>query len=70
VFWGRQLVRNDPFLSKGNKLMDADQLTPPDVDELKRLYPGQVRVVTVHELTRWGLEATPIHVGSLVVIPH
>ncbi len=70
VLWGRQLLRNDPFLQEGNKLMDLSQLKPADVDELNRLYPGQVRIVTLDELTRFGLEARPIRFGSVRVIPH
>ncbi|HTR76942.1 MAG TPA: hypothetical protein VMH39_02490, partial [Gemmatimonadaceae bacterium] len=69
IRWGRQLVRNDPFLRVGNKIMSESDLGARGLAEVNARYPGQVHVVTPRELTRFGLERSSIHVGSVTIIP-
>jgi hypothetical protein len=53
ILWGRQLLRNDPFLRNRPKLMGFSELKQPGLDSLNRLFPGEVRFVTTAELQRF-----------------
>jgi hypothetical protein len=55
VWYGRDLVRNDPWLAEGPKIMAAAALRPGAHAELLRLYPGRVRTLMPADLTRFGL---------------
>jgi hypothetical protein len=53
VRWGRQLLRNDPFLRNRPILMGFSELKQVGLDSLKRLYPGRVRFVSDDELHKF-----------------
>jgi hypothetical protein len=55
AYYGRDLVRNDPFLTARPVTMNLPALQPADVDELVRRYPGRVYLLTVPEMQRLGL---------------
>jgi hypothetical protein len=55
AYYGRDLVRNDPFLRARPVTMNLPALQPADVDELVRRYPGRVYLLTVPEMQRLGL---------------
>jgi len=55
--WGRQLLRNDPFLRNSPKLMSLSDLTPPARDSLERRFPGRVRYVRPAEIEVLGVKA-------------
>jgi len=55
VRYGRQMVRNDPFLRNSPKIMDGAALGESGVKAVIAAYPGRVHVVTNAELGRYGL---------------
>lgn len=54
--WGRQLLRNDPFLRNSPKLMSLSDLKPAWRDSLERLFPGRVRYVRPEEIEALGVK--------------
>jgi hypothetical protein len=54
--WGRQLLRNDPFLRASPRLMSLSELTPAGRDSLERRFPGRVRYVRPEELEAFGVK--------------
>ena len=56
LIWGRQLLRNDPFLRNTPKLMGYSELKQAGVDSLERMFPGRVKVVSREEMERLGLK--------------
>ena len=55
AYYGRDLIRNDPFLRSRPLTMNLRALTPAAVDELVRRHPGRVYLLTVPEMQRLGL---------------
>jgi hypothetical protein len=55
LIWGRQLLRNDPFLRNRPKLMGFAELKQVGLDSLRQVFPGRVRVITRDELERFGI---------------
>lgn len=55
IWYGRDLVRNDPFLSGQPVVIEADALSPDQRAELSRALPGQVVEVTDDDLLRLGM---------------
>jgi hypothetical protein len=64
VRWGRQLLRNDPFLRTRPILMGFSEVKQVGLDSLKKLYPGRVRFVSGDELHKFIPKSG--RVGSLV----
>ena len=58
IQWGRQLLRNDPFLRNSPKLMSLADLTPASRDSLERMFPGRVHYVRPEELEALGIRRT------------
>lgn len=69
ILWGRQLVRNDPFLEHGNKIMSRSDLTRAQGQQLLTAFPGKVLEVSRRELYTFGLRPAGILVGDTFVIP-
>jgi hypothetical protein len=57
IWYGRDLVRNDPFLRQP-VVVQAERLAPSLIADLKRLYPGRVVDVTERDLLRLGMTAS------------
>jgi hypothetical protein len=55
IWYGRDLVRNDPFLKGQPVIMSAWGLTPAGRSALERAYPGRVVEVTDTDLLRLGM---------------
>jgi hypothetical protein len=55
AYYGRDLVRNEPFLTARPVTMSLAALHPADVKELVRRHPGRVYLLTVAEMQRLGL---------------
>jgi hypothetical protein len=55
VWYGRDLVRNDPYFGPGPRVM-YEIVSPAGLDTLERRFPGRVRVVQPAELVRLGME--------------
>jgi hypothetical protein len=55
AYYGRDLVRNDPFLKARPVTMNLGALYPADVEKLVRRYRGRVYLLTVPEMQRLGL---------------
>jgi hypothetical protein len=54
--WGRQLLRNDPFLRNSPKLMSLSDLGLAARDSLERMFPGRVRFVRREEIEALGVK--------------
>jgi hypothetical protein len=67
VMWGRQMLRNDPFLRQGPKLVSMPELGKTGLAELEQAFPGRVRVVTKQELRQFGADPAPLRFGNLTV---
>jgi hypothetical protein len=55
AYYGRDLVRNDPFLKARPVTMNLGALHRADVEELVRRYPRRVYLLTVPEMQHLGL---------------
>jgi hypothetical protein len=55
VWYGRDLVRNDPFLEGQPIVVRSDGLTSAGRAYLERLYPGRVQDVTDEQLLKLGM---------------
>jgi hypothetical protein len=55
--WGRQLLRNDPFLRNSPKLMSLSELSSAARDSLEKRFPGRVRYVRPAEIEAFGVKA-------------
>src|SRR6185312_13976691 len=67
ITWGRQMLRNDPFLRHGPVLMDADAMSPATLDAVRAAFPNQVRVVTIDELLAFVAPKAPLRFGSMII---
>jgi hypothetical protein len=56
VRYGRQMVRNDPFLRNSPKLMDGFALGDGGIKAVMAAYPGRVHEITSEEIGRFGLK--------------
>jgi hypothetical protein len=56
VAWGRQMLRNDPYLRNRPVMVGQVELGDTGLAQLQARFPGRVRVVTAAELARFGLE--------------
>jgi hypothetical protein len=66
VMWGRQLLRNDPFLANRPKLLGANELPPHARDSL-RARGLVVREITRDELKAIGLPIRITAVGHILI---
>ncbi len=66
VMWGRQLLRNDPFLRDVPKIFNADQLPRNFVDSMKARHVS-VHVVTKPELERQHLPIRIMAIGHIII---
>ena len=67
--WGRQMLRNDPFLREYPVMMGKLELGKTGIAELQRRFPGQVRVLGPEDLKPFGLHRAPMRLGHLLVLP-
>ncbi|HXT16738.1 MAG TPA: hypothetical protein VN706_13955 [Gemmatimonadaceae bacterium] len=67
VRWGRQMLRNDPFLRNSPKLVDAYELDKANLAALQAQFPGRVLVLTRKDVLQFGAETAPIIVGGLIL---
>lgn len=56
IWYGRDLIRNDPFLSTGPVVIDRLAVSPPQLLELYRRFPNGVEERSVADLRQFGLE--------------
>jgi hypothetical protein len=62
VWYGRDLVRNDPFLEGQPVVVRANGLSAEGRAYLERLYPGRVQEVTDAQLLQLGMTPWTQHV--------
>jgi hypothetical protein len=66
VMWGRQLIRNDPFLGKTPVIVNLWQVRESGIAALRKQFAGSVYVVAPEQLFVLGLSAAPVRFGSFV----
>jgi hypothetical protein len=67
--WGRQMLRNDPFVRKSPIMMGELELGAQGIAELQKRYPGQVRIISPEDLKPLGVHPSAMIFGSFLVLP-
>ncbi len=67
VMWGRQMLRNDPYLHARPVLMEIHALPKGGLAELQARFPGAVKRVTHDEILQFGAPAAPVRFGGLII---
>jgi hypothetical protein len=70
VQWGRQLVRNDPYLRNRPKIMSRSELGRNDLAALLADSTKHVKVLTTDELKAHGFPAGDYYIGGFRIKPY
>jgi hypothetical protein len=70
VQWGRQLVRNDPYLRNRPKIMSRSEMGRNDVALLLADSTKRVKVLTTEELKAHGFPAGDYYLGGFRIKPY
>lgn len=70
VKWGRQLVRNDPFLTNRPKILSETELTPELRHELLTTPSLRVLQITRDSLLAHHFPLSPLQVGGSLITPY